>query len=339
MKARIYSIGFIIVFMGLLLAPLRTLALDPYEIGDSFYGRSRLIALFSNLRLLIGDRVFPKTLVGDNGWLIYTAEGDIEDYQRIDLFTEKELSAFRTNLDALSEDYAGRGITLLLVIPPNKNTIYPERVPEQIPVYGTISKLDQVVGALRASGKTRMIDLRSPLLAAKEERQIYYATDTHWNDYGAYIAYSAIMNELHKTHPNLAARPASDFEPVVREPDTLDLAAIMGTTLLPESRIQFAPMFDLNSAYKTINLGGRKLMFSYNRSADLPDLVMYHDSFFFNVIPMLGEHFHNSVYVQNFSGGGLWNFSWVDERKPDVVIIEFAERYLDSLLTFIVRNQ
>jgi len=151
--------------------------------------------------------------------------------------------------------------------------------------------------------------------------------------------YSAIMDELHKTHPNLAARPASDFEPVVREPDTLDLAATMGTTLLSESRIQFAPMFDLNSAYKTINLGGRKLMFSYNRNADLPDLVMYHDSFFFSVIPMLGEHFHSSVYVQNFSGGGLWNFSWVDERKPDVVIIEFAERYLDSLLTFIVRNQ
>jgi len=31
----------------------------------------------------------------------------------------------------------------------------------------------------------------------------------------------------------------------------------------------------------------------------------------------------------------LWNLSWVDERQPDIVIIEFNERYLEDLPTFI----
>jgi hypothetical protein len=80
-------------------------------------------------------------------------------------------------------------------------------------------------------------------------------------------------------------------------------------------------------------------MFSYNPDTSLPNLVMYYDSFFFSVIPMLGEHFHKGYYVQNYSGGGLWNLSWVDEQDPDVVIIEFAERYLNDLPRFIDPNK
>ena len=122
---------------------------------------------------------------------------------------------------------------------------------------------------------------------------------------------------------------------VEREPETLDLAANIGTTLFPESKIQLVPQYDQHTSYKTVNLGGRRLMFSYNADASLPDLVMYYDSFFFTVNPLLGEHFHQALYIQNYSGGGLWNLSCVDERQPDVVIVEFNERYLEDLPKFI----
>jgi hypothetical protein len=334
MKDR-YPFVVIIVFLGMLLIPLRTLALDPTVIEESFYTRGRLINLSSNLRLTLGDRVFPKVIAGANGWLIFTAEGDIQDYQKAEAFTEEELATFQTDLDALAARYAERGISLLVVVVPNKNTIYPERVPSQIRVIGTASRLEQVTSYLQAHGQTQIIDLRRALTAAKAEHEIYYATDTHWNGYGAYIAYSAILDELNKTFPNLAPRPASDFKVVERDPETMDLAANIGTTLLPESKIQFVPQYDQRTSYKTVNLGGRRLMFSYNVDASLPDLVMYYDSFFFTVNPLLGEHFHQGVFVQNYSGGGLWNLSWVDERQPDVVIIEFNERYLEDLPAFI----
>jgi len=147
------------------------------------------------------------------------------------------------------------------------------------------------------------------------------------------------MKELNKAYPNLVAHPMSDFKIVEREPERLDLANNMGITLSPESKIQFMHQFDLHTKYKNINLGQRKLMFSSNPDVSLPNLVMYYDSFFFGVIPMLGEHFHNGYYIQNYTGGGLWNLSWVDEQNPNVVIIEFAERYLDDLPRFIDRNK
>lgn len=334
-----YPFLVIIVFLGMLLIPLRTLAFDPTAIEESFYTRGRLINLTSNLRLKLGDRVFPKVVVGENGWLIFTAEGDMQDYQKAEAFTEQELASFQTDLDGLSARYAERGITLLVVMVPNKNTIYSERVPSQIQVIGTESRLEQVTSYLLTHGQTRIVDLRPALKAARAEHEIYYATDTHWNGYGVYIAYLTILNELNKTFPNLAPRPASDFRVVVREPETMDLAVNIGTTLLPESKIQFVPQYDQRTSYKTVNLGGRRLMFSSNADASLPDLVMYYDSFFFTVNPLLGEHFHQGVFVQNYSGGGLWNLSWVDERQPDVVIIEFNERYLEDLPAFISPNR
>ena len=338
MKDR-YPFVLIVVFLVMLLIPLRTLAFDPTTIEESFFLRGRLINLISNLRLKLGDQVFPKVIAGDNGWLIFTGENDILDYQKAETFTEQELASFQADLDALTASYAARGITLLVVVVPNKNTIYPERVPSQIAVIGTESRLAQVTSYLQAHGQTQILDLRPALQAAKAEREIYYATDTHWNGYGAYIAYAAILNELHKTFPNIAPRPASDFKFVSREPETLDLAANMGTTLLPESKIQFVPQYDQQTSYKTVNVGGRRLMFSYNDQASLPDLVMYYDSFFFTVNPMLGEHFHDGVFVQNYLGSGLWDLSWVDERQPDVVIIEFNERYLEDLPAFISPNR
>src|SRR6187431_3052477 len=101
MKDR-YPLLLIAVFLGMLLVPLRTLALDPTAIEESFYGRGYLINLTANLRLKIGDRVFPKVIVGDDGWLIFTGEGDIQDYQKAEAFTEEELAIFQADLDAHS---------------------------------------------------------------------------------------------------------------------------------------------------------------------------------------------------------------------------------------------
>lgn len=330
-----YPIFFIIVFIGLLLVPLRTLNLDPTLIEESFFLRTRLIDWSSSLRLTLGDRVFPKVIVGADGWLVYTAESDIEDYQKVDLFSEAELKHIQKSLDALAARYAERGITLIVVVPPNKNTIYPERVPATVPVLGEISKLEQLTDYLRQNGQTQLLDLRPALMAAKAEREIYYATDTHWNDYGAYIAYAAILTELHKTVPSLSPHPQTDFKVVTRAPEQLDLAENIGTTLYEEARIQFVPQFETHTTYKNVTVGGRKLMFSYNPDPSLPKMVLYHDSFFFRVIPLLGEHFHNGLFVQNYMGGGLWSLSWVDEQKPDVVIIEFSERFLQDLLLLI----
>jgi hypothetical protein len=263
--------------------------------------------------------------------LIYTSENDIEGFQHADQFPDQELARIQQSLDALSARYAALGISLVVVVPPNKNTIYPERVPDKIPILGDRSSLDQLISYLNLHGKTQILDLRPALFAAREKQEIYYATDTHWNDYGAFIAYREIMEVLRTTHPEIIPHPASDYEVVSREAGPLDLAENIGTTLFPEQRIQFTPRFDSGTNYKTVTVGGRRIQFSHNPDAALPTAIVYHDSFFFRVIPLLGEHFSQAIFIQNYMGGGLWSLSWVEEQIPDIVIIEFSERYIHDL--------
>lgn len=328
---RTYQLVFIAAFLVLLLIPLRTLELNPNNIEEVFYGRSAMIERVADLRIAMGDRVFPKVLVGNNGWLVFTAENDIEGYQHADIFTEGELARIQQSLDNLTDRYAEQGIVLLLVVPPNKNTIYPENVPAAIPILGDESALTQLVDYLRQHGTAQILDLRPALLTAKEQRQIYYATDTHWNDYGAFIAYQEIMSALSEAYPALKAHTESEFEVVIREPEPLDLAENIGTSLLVESKVQFQPLFDSDTNYKTVNVGGRRIQYSSNPDASLPTAIVYHDSFFFRVIPFLGEHFSSGIFIQNYIGGGLWNLSWVDEQRADIVIIEFTERTIHDL--------
>jgi hypothetical protein len=336
-KAR-YSALFIAVFFGMLLLPLRTLKLDPYTIEELFFGRAQLIEWIANLRISLGDRVFPKVLMGNNGWLVYTAEGDLDDYQKSDPFSRKELKRIGQRLDDLTAQYVQQGTTLLIVVPPNKSTIYLESVPPEIPVLGKVSRLDQLAAYLKANENITFIDLRPALLRAKKDGQIYYATDTHWNDLGAYVAYDAIMTELQKDFPGLRAHPLSDFHIEKAEPELLDLTRIMGTTLIPEERVQLAPTFETHTSYRDIPVGNRRITFLHNPDDTLPSLVLYYDSFFLRVNPLLGEHFREGIMVQNFMAGSLWTLDWVEETKPDVVIIELTERYLGQLLKFIERD-
>ncbi|MBN1303395.1 MAG: hypothetical protein JXA13_03095 [Anaerolineales bacterium] len=327
----IYPLLFITAFFGLLVLPLRTLQLSPQALEGNFFGREPLIKAVSDFRILIGDRVFAKVVVGKNNWLVFTAEHSASDYQNTIPFTEDELVEIQQSLDALNTSYTEQGIRLLVVIIPNKNTIYPEYVPDEIPVLGKESRLDQLMNYMEANGATAILDLRPTLLEAKPDHQLYYATDTHWNGYGVYLGYREIAGSLSETYPQIVVHPLSDFEIVYTEPGTLDMARNIGTSLLDESQVKLAPQFDTRAVYKTIELSERKLMFSSVPDPELPRAVVYYDSFFNPVIPLLGESFSRAVYIQNFTGGGLWSLSWVDEEQPDIVIIEFSERYLDSL--------
>jgi alginate O-acetyltransferase complex protein AlgJ len=53
--------------------------------------------------------------------------------------------------------------------------------------------------------------------------------------------------------------------------------------------------------------------------------VMFRDSFATYLIPFLGYHFQRSVYIWQRP----WDLALIEREKPDVVIDEMLERYLD----------
>ena len=298
----------------------------------SFWGQRKLIAQFADLRLALGDRVFPNVLVGQDGWLIFTAEGSVDDYQNTLALPYEPTEEIRAGIIRLQARLAARGGTLLVVIVPNKPTVYPEIVPAEIGKFSETSRLDLLSAYLEQNlPETVLLDLRPILAEGRTVRDVYYKTDTHWNDYGIYLAYQAILQKLSETRPELAPYPLEMFDLAEGQPEVLDLAANTGSVSLREPLLTLKPKFEIPVTYRQLEGGSRKLYTAWGTEQNLPRLLMYHDSFGPRLFNLLSMHFSNSVSVPHYSGRPIWSTNWVDQQQPDVVIIEIAERYLHDL--------
>src|SRR5688572_12651085 len=168
------------------------------QLESNIWGRNLLISKFANLRLKMGDRVFSQGLVGKDGWLQFTAGGILDDFQNTMQFSPKNI---QQNSQLLYEKLQAQNITLVIIIVPNKDTIYPEQLPDEIQKINEQSRLDLLVAYFKKYGPPVLIDLRPALQRARQEETIYYKTDTHWNNLGSFAAYSEVMQVLSRSNP------------------------------------------------------------------------------------------------------------------------------------------
>ena len=81
------------------------------------------------------------------------------------------------------------GIAYQLVIAAEKHSVYPEHLPTWIPAARKTDQIGQLVAYLKTNSTVPVLDLRVPLRLAKTNLLTFHVTDTHWNDYGAFIGY------------------------------------------------------------------------------------------------------------------------------------------------------
>lgn len=334
-KLNLQSFLFVTLFMGMLFAAfLAWRAQDFTETGFPLYGP--INRNYSYLRrIILRERVFDKTLIGEERWLIYTDEGSIDDYQRVNAFSEAELKRLQKDLDKLNKDLSQKGIVFLVVIPPNKNTIYPEYVPDEIPVADAPSRYDQLVDYMGEHGETQILDLRPALLEARKMRVVYLSKDTHWNDHGALIAYQQILLALQSDFPVLKPHPLSEFQQTTQKGVVLDLAKNIAAPDLVTDDIALSPLYASNTTYYQEKHAGRRLTIGTNPDTTLPVIVIYHDSFFNRLINWVGDHFQKSIFIPVNSPPEIWNFSWIDSEQPDIVILEVTERNIDQIPKYV----
>jgi hypothetical protein len=211
-------------------------------------------------------------------------------------------------------------------------------MPGEIKKAGEKSRLDQFL-ALMGNDSRIVLDLRPDLQAGRKTQHVYYRTDTHWNPYGAYIAYQQIMNSLSVTHPDLAPFALDNFILKEKPPEPLDLVRILGADFLTESLIVIKPKFRSNAEIQwLIAASSRKSVAKSWASDNGQDirLLMYHDSFGLGLIPFFQHHFREATYIQLDLNS--ITLSAIDRYQPDVVIIEIVERGL-GLLDLFLSNQ
>lgn len=186
---------------------------------DHFGFRDRLVGwnAWINLRLLRTSSN-EDVIVGRDGMLFFRET--VPDYTGSAPLTPGELAAIRANVRRLALSIRQRGGNLYIAVAPNKNTVYPENMPNRYPWRGDGGNPARLRRALEGTGAI-WIELLPALRDAKKDGQAYCLTDTHWSGLGARRAAGAILGAM-------GGRALPELQAVGKISHSGDLARMLG---------------------------------------------------------------------------------------------------------------
>lgn len=232
---------------------------------------------------------------------------------------------------------------IIYMIVPSAMTVYPELVPSQYsPGFGD-TRLDKVNAALEAGGAT-VIDLKEEFALHKnDEKPLYYKLDSHWTDYGAYVAYNALFEHISQKIPQAAPRAESEFvwnEGFYNSGDMTYYLA-MAQNVVKEYAYYRTLGFDAPQSITSVPRyrSGKDLVYNdrmtyantiYTNRPELPSCMVLRDSYSTQIYDILAERMNTTDYK------GMWDYSWytseINSSKPDYIIYIVAEWNIDSIL-------
>lgn len=142
-----------------------------------------------------------KALVGRDGWLFYKPGFD-------DMVARGNGLTTTTNdpvpaIVGFRDELAARGIHLLVVPAPNKESVYPDQLTRRVPAgQGVISPATQDVLARLQSAGVECVDLFRVFAEARtnagglRHSPLYLAQDSHWSPAGLALAVEAVARRL-----------------------------------------------------------------------------------------------------------------------------------------------
>lgn len=155
------------------------------QLDQKLPARTTIIATANSLRYLFTGGGGDQVRVGDGGWLFLT------DELRFDLDGNAHLEARAKFFGGVAQGLDRQGVKLVVALVPDKARLYSGKLSSgYYPVYN-ISRYGDALAALRKHN-VAAVDLLTPLAAAASEGQVYYSSDTHWNQVGAQISADAV---------------------------------------------------------------------------------------------------------------------------------------------------
>jgi len=292
--------------------------------SDHYLLHQQQVDAFQSMRYhVLHETVFPNVIIGKQDWLYYTGENNIKDYECAFPFSSDELVTVKERLLDWDTQLDALGIELYVVIAPNKETVYPQYLPDQIRPLQNACRIDQVMETLEPTHLS-VLDLRAAIQAAALVEQVYHRTDTHWNDMGALHAIREMLALVSEDFPQLSMPEFDDYEEEIRS-FSGDLAVFLpADDRFVEQETTLAPNFKPSTIIKEGE--GRNIVSSIPGST-LPSAVIIRDSFTDALIPFLSEHFSRVKYIYSVT----IDLDMVKQENPDIVIYEIAQRYLTML--------
>jgi len=315
---------------------LRELDAARRKFSSTFWGRDTLMRAIGHWKLAGFDsaRWNRHTMRGRDGWLFlqnHLPDDPIGLFRGTTTFSDNEIADLTSRLVAWRDWFAERGMDFLILVTPNKITIYPEHAPDWLSPQSSMLRT-RLVEAWRAAG-LEVVDLAPALLAAREGGQLYHRTDTHWNARGAFAGYRELLQHSWFAERGIQPLTHDDFRESVYESTGGDLTRPLEKhPLLVEQVVQYERVQPDLAPYRMTPHRYDHTTHVHNPSLgqEAPRVYTINDSYMHGLEPFLFHHFRELM--------SWWTFRYqiphqeIELEQPDLVILQVLERFLPVLM-------
>lgn len=281
-----------------------------------------------------------RVMLGKDGFMFYTWDNNIKIAQNKYPLSNLDLRKSIKNLMLTNDILAKHNKKFIFAIAPSKVDIYPE--------YLYVKKAEKIISPIdifdtALKNKINFINLKQALYKEKEKNAdmlLYYKTDTHWNQYGAYIGYKKILDKLNsigifdnKSEPYMQiklekAKYNGEFinmmggSNIIEPEETLNTVILNSTIMgnsIPKLLVEYQQKYNPFTVYA----------FKNNETKKNKNIIVIGDSMFggWHVPELLANHFKNyyQIWQQNFDNKTIMDID------VDIVLLEIAERYSKNI--------
>jgi hypothetical protein len=299
-------------------------------VRDHFGFRETLIGLNARIKLFFGESPVDSVLKGRDGWHFLKTYDPLlmskTDKPQIEAALQSRARFVYRRFQSLAEKNVG----YLYFVAPNKMTIYPENLPR---LYGFMDHQAsyQVFQNSLPSADSYYLNMVTWLIdnkSIKSKSELYFRTDSHWNDLGASVAYTALADKARTILPNLIIEPG--HHAFVNEPYLeSDLVNLMGITSRARAT---APTTTFPQCAQRNNIKAYLPMINVIRcSKNTTVAVLIGDSFMTKIYPYFAESV-GALYIVNKGISQTALLDLVDRVKPDIIFEETVQRDLAKQL-------
>jgi len=237
-------------------------------------------------------------------------------------FDERTLMLWRQALTRRAQEFKRRGVVYAIFITPDAHSICKDDLPDSIDSTFTPPG-DVFLDAMKDIPDILFVDPRPALQAAKGLLEIYRKTESHWTQYGSFIAYNVLCDAL-APFVDITRVPARDVTFQFRR-----ILGDLGVMVEPEVS-EMTPMATVLHSRNTIlgdNDGVGRINMAESRAPTARPCraVIFRDSYMTDVNPYMMKSFSDILMAGTTT---RMFFDLVDEWKPDVVISQLSERRL-----------
>jgi hypothetical protein len=257
---------------------------------------------------------------------------------------EAQIQAWTDYITGISHVAKENGAQFLVMIAPAKWDVYRDKLPEWADELEGPTSRERLMAA---HPELPWIDVRGALVderTADPDTPLYSRANSHWTPYGASVAWARTLECLSALDETLTDLPGPNIEGVLQEEAPDEFAALGATASSPQDWTVPVYAYDpgiVSVSYLQRNVSATMQVSGGLDFADLPvtttnpsapdhTLLVARDSMGNALSTGMMASFRQTIQVRNgFDVDQPTALeALVDLYRPDVVILEFAERYL-----------